>query len=86
MVIGCSETTEGLVGNDNHYQLVVQYLKLTTLNVVSPVASISLLIGSDVHHFVFTVKDNTNADGLSRQSLPNTPPSEERGGIRVDRL
>ena len=25
MVIGCSETTEGLVGNDNHYQLVVQY-------------------------------------------------------------
>ena len=61
MVIGCSETTEGLVGNDNHYQLVVQYstrkvVKLTTLNVVSPVASISLLIGSDVHHFVFTVK------------------------------
>ena len=30
-------------------------MKLTTLNVVSPVASISLLIGSDVHHFVFTV-------------------------------
>ena len=32
-------------------------MKLTTLNVVSPVASISLLIGSDVHHFVFTVQD-----------------------------
>ena len=30
-------------------------MKLTTQNVVSPVASISLLIGSDVHHFVFTV-------------------------------
>ena len=30
-------------------------VKLTILNVVSPVASISLLIGSDVHHFVFTV-------------------------------
>ena len=33
----------------------VYEVKLTTLNVVSPVASISLLIGSDVHHFVFTV-------------------------------
>ena len=33
----------------------VYEMKLTTLNVVSPVASISLLIGSDVHHFVFTV-------------------------------
>ena len=30
-------------------------VKLTTLNVVRPVASMSLLIGSDVHHFVFTV-------------------------------
>ena len=27
-------------------------MKLTTLNVVSPVASMSLLIGSDVHHSV----------------------------------
>ena len=35
----------------------VYEVKLTTLYVVSPVASISLLIGSDVHHFVFTVKD-----------------------------
>ena len=26
-------------------------------------------------------KDNTNADGLSRQSFPNTSPSEERGGV-----
>ena len=25
MVIGCSKTTEGLVGSDNHYQFVVQY-------------------------------------------------------------
>ena len=34
----------------------VSEVKLTTLNVVSPVASISLLIGSDAHHFVFTVQ------------------------------
>ena len=30
-------------------------VKFTTLNVVSPMASISLLIGSDAHHFIFTV-------------------------------
>ena len=30
-------------------------MKPTTINLVSPVASISLQIGSDVHHFVFTV-------------------------------
>ena len=32
----------------------VYEVKLTTLYVVSPVASVSL-IGSDIHHFVFTV-------------------------------
>ena len=33
----------------------VQEVRLIILYVVSPVASISLLIGSDVHHFVFKV-------------------------------
>ena len=39
-------------------------MKLTTLNVVSLVASISLLIGSDVHHFVFTVLNKELVDDI----------------------
>ena len=53
-------------------------MKLTTLNVVSPVASISLLIGSDVHHFVFTVKGGTC--GPTWGSLPQRIVGWEAAG------
>ena len=43
-------------------------MKLTTLNVVSPVASKSLLIGSDVHHFVFTVQKCLVLGSLDKRS------------------
>ena len=44
----------------------VKEVKLTTLNMVSPVASISLLIGSDVHNFIFTVYIPTSLPPASR--------------------
>ena len=63
-------------------------MKLTTLNVVSPVASISLLIGSDVHHFVFTVwgsRLREEEKGCERVELEEEKGCEGTGGLGLEK-